>query len=311
MIRHLGYACQNLSLQENLPRKKDKIFTDRTLRMEGFSISKAGDLAAKNAADLIKILRWNESNDIKFFRIGSGIFPFMDHPTLGYSFDKLEKQHMDSIQKSMSEAGAFAKQNNMRLSCHPGLYTCIASTDPEIVSKSVLCLEMHSLIADLLGYGDEFAINIHVGGIYEGKRSTSERFLKTFCGLSESLQRRITLENDDKESMWSVTDLHSKIAKHCEIKLVLDIHHHKFCHQESLLEAADMAFSTWTNFCEIPKVHHSESRDHKRPQAHSNWIINEIPNLSDTIDYDVMLETKMKDKALISYKNLYKNEVLV
>jgi UV DNA damage endonuclease len=300
MIRHIGYACQNLSIQETI-KKKDKVFTDRTLRMDGFSINRAGELAAKNSEDLIKILKWNDDHGVKFFRIGSGMFPFMDHPTLGYRFQDLPSKYSDRISKNMSEAGQFAKQNQMRLSCHPGPYTCIASPDPMIVAKSVISLEMHSLIGDLLGYGDEFAINIHVGGVYEDKHKTAGRFLDVFCGLPDALKKRITLENDDKESMWSMTDLYKMIAKYCTIKLVLDVHHHQFCKKESLLEAADMAFSTWQGFCEIPKVHHSESRDYKRPQAHSNWIINKMPDLSDTVDYDVMFETKMKDKAVLAY----------
>ena len=307
MIRHTGYACKNLSLQDKIRKKQDNIFTDRTLRMEGFSINRVGDLATKNSADLIHILKWNEANGIKFFRIGSGVFPFMDHPTLGYSLDQLEDKHAEAIKKSMAEAGDFAKQNSMRLSCHPGPYTCIASYEPAIVAKSISSLNMHCLIGDLLGYGDEFAINIHVGGVYDSKQSTAERFLKTFDSLPDAVKRRLTLENDDKESMWSITDLSKMISKYCSIKLVLDIHHHRFCNQESILEAAYMAFSTWEGFCEIPKVHYSESRDDKRPQAHSDWIIDEIPNLSNSVDYDVMLETKMKDKALLSHREVYGN----
>jgi UV DNA damage endonuclease len=164
---------------------------------------------------------------------------------------------------------------------------------------------MHSLIADLLGYGDEFAINIHMGGVYGDKHSTAERFIKEFCGLRSDIMRRLTLENDDKPTMWSMTELYTQVAKHCHIKLVLDVHHHRFCHQESLREAADMAFSTWDGFCEIPKVHYSESKAGARPQAHSDYIREEIPLLSDTVEYDVMIEAKAKDLALLEYRKAH------
>lgn len=304
-IRHLGYACQNLTLNGEGTPKKDRVLTDRTLRLSNFTKERAGELAVQNCADLIKILKWNKNNGIKFFRIGSGVFPFMDHPTLGYSIDDLRPQQATLIRWHMKEAGEFAKENNMRLSCHPGPYTCISSPEKDTVAKSIKCLEMHSLIGDLLGYGDEFAINIHVGGVYGDKHSTAGRFLSSFCKLDDRIKRRLTLENDDKASMWSMSDLFKMIAKYCTVKLVLDIHHHRFCSQESLLEAADMAFRTWDGFCEIPKVHYSESRDDNRPQAHSHWATQEIPTLSDTIEYDVMLETKMKDQALISHRKLY------
>jgi UV DNA damage endonuclease len=60
-----------------------------------------------------------------------------------------------------------------------------------------------------------------------------------------------------------------------------------------------MAFSTWDGFCEIPKVHYSESRDGDRPQAHSDYIKGEIPLLDPVREYDVMLEAKAKDLALL------------
>jgi UV DNA damage endonuclease len=300
-IRHLGYACQNLSLEEGR-KKKDRIMTDRTLRQSGFSLERVGEIAVKNCNDLQPILDWNHSNDIRFFRIGSGIFPFMDHPEIGYTLNDLSTAHREAITAALTRAGAFAKSVGMRLSCHPGPYTCLASPDPKIKDKSILSLNMHSLISDLLGYGEEFAINIHVGGVYEGKDATAERFCEAYTGLDEKVKARLTLENDDKESMWSMTDLYSKIWKRCGVKLVLDIHHHRFCKQESVQEAADMAFESWQGFCEIPKIHYSESKPNSRPQAHSDYIQEPIPDLRG--DYDVMIEAKAKDLALLNYRKL-------
>ena len=54
-----------------------------------------------------------------------------------------------------------------------------------------------------------------------------DRFCKNFEKLSESVQGRLTVENDDKESMYSVKDLmyiHERIG----IPIVFDYHHHLF-----------------------------------------------------------------------------------
>lgn len=295
MIRHLGYACQNLTLG-------GKVLSSRTIRLKNFSLQRVAELAVKNSEDLGTIIQWNARNKIQFFRVGSGIFPFMDHPGVGYTLGDLPGPERSQIESNLSRAGELARQNNIRLSCHPGPYTCLASPDPHTVAKSVQCLEMHSLIADLLGYGDEFAINIHMGGVYGDKHSTAGRFLKSFCALPTAIKRRLTLENDDKPTMWSMTELFKMVAKHCTIKLVLDVHHHRFCQQESLRDAADMAFSTWGGFCEIPKVHYSESRPGARPQAHSDYIKGPIPDLGDQC-YDVMLETKAKELALLAFRS--------
>ena len=301
-IRHLGYACMNLSLTENVS-KKDRIFTDRTLRQSGFSLERVGELAIQNSNDLLPILEWNHKNGIRFFRIGSGIFPFMDHPDIGYTLNDLSPRHRQAITAALQRAGAFAKAHGLRLSCHPGPYTCLASPDSKIKDKSILSLNMHSMFADLLGYGQEFAINIHVGGVYEDKAQTAQRFCEAYSGLDEKLRNRLTLENDDKASMWSITELYNMIWSCCGIKLVLDVHHHKFCRQESLHEAAALAFSTWQGFTEIPKVHYSESKPDARPQAHSDYIQEPIPDLGDTV-YDVMIEAKAKDLALLNYRKL-------
>ena len=302
MIRNIGYACVNLSLNKGV-KKKDEITTSRTLRMANFSLERCGELATKNSADLVKIMQWNADNGIKMFRVSSEMFPFMDHMEIGYALRHLSDAHQEAITRNFTEAGRIAKAAGIRLSCHPGPYTCLASPNPDIVRKSICSLEMHGLIGDLLGYGDEFAINIHVGGVYDSMHETADRFLSSFSKLPDPIKKRLTLENDDKASMWSVTDLFKSIARYCTVKLVLDVHHHRFCQKESLQEAAGMAFDTWMGFCEIPKVHYSESATGKRPQAHSDYIKERIPDLGDKM-YDVMLETKAKDLALLEYRDM-------
>ena len=307
MIRHLGYACQNLSLQTGR-KLSERIQTSRTIRMKNFRLQRAGELAVKNSADLLPILRWNAEHNIKFFRIGSDIFSFMDHPDLAYTLEEMDSNHCRDITANFAAAGAYAKANGMRLSCHPGPYTCLASPNPSIVEKSITSLRMHSLIADLLGYGEEFAINIHVGGVYEDKAATAKRFVQVYRQLTPLLQRRITVENDDKASMWSIQELYDLVHQHCGVKLVLDIHHHKFCQGGNTLEtAAQLAFSTWSGFSEIPKIHYSESKANSRPQAHSDYLKESIPVLCDT-EYDVMIEAKSKDLALLHYKKEIINE---
>ena len=276
MMRYIGYACKNMSITQQRDSlsnitQQEKVLTDRTCRMDKFSITRANELALKNSADLLRILQWNYENSIQFFRIGSGIFPFIDHPVLQYNIADLPDAV--AIQTNLQTAGAFAKRTLQRLSCHPGPYTCLASPNPKTVEKSLLGLKMHADLADLLGYGAEFAINIHIGGVYENKAETAKRFAEQYALLP---------------------------------KLVLDIHHHRFCQRESLQEAAAMAFSTWTGFCEIPKVHYSESRPDARPQAHSDYIAETIPALSHSVEYDIMVEAKAKDLAVLDYRKRQK-----
>ena len=100
-------------------------------------------------------------------------------------------------------------------------------------------------------------LNIHCNGVYGDKKSAMDRFCKNFERLSPAVQGRLTVENDDKESMYSVKDLmyiHERIG----IPIVFDYHHHKFCTGGlTEQEALELAISTWPKDIK-PIVHYSE-----------------------------------------------------
>ena len=147
-------------------------------------------------------------------------------------------------------------------------------------------------------------INIHCNGVYGDKKAAMDRFCKNFELLPESVKTRLTVENDDKSSMYSVKDLmyiHERIG----IPIVFDYHHHKFCTGDlSEQEALELAISTWPKDIK-PIVHYSESKalhegnEKVKPQAHSDYI-NELPNLYGN-DVDVMVESKAKELAIIPF----------
>ena len=273
---------------------------DRTCRMDGFSLSRAGELALKNCKDLKRIMLWNTEHGVKMFRITSCLFPFMDHPTLGYKVEDLYESA--EILKVLRETGEIAKLHDIRLSCHPGPFTTLASPNEENVKKTLLGLDMHDNIGNMLGLGEEFVINIHVGGSYDSKIKTAARFVHNFQRLNPSLKKRITLENDDKGGGWSITELRRLISEKTGTKLVLDVHHHRFRSDESLPEAARIAFETWEGFVDPPKIHYSESAEGKMPTAHSDYVTGPIPSLNTNLSYDVMLEVKAKDKAYLKVR---------
>ena len=64
-------------------------------------------------------------------------------------------------------------------------------------------------VFDLMGYppSHENKINIHIGGVYKDKATTLERFAANFKKLSPSCRKRLTVENDDIASAYSITDL--------------------------------------------------------------------------------------------------------
>ena len=296
---NLGYACINMTLSEQKP----KITTNRSMVKKTFQqkgLEYAGELGLQNARDLFHILKWNNENGIKLFRLSSDFFPWASE----YKFEELPQYHR--IKTLLMGAGYFAKQNGIRITSHPGPFCVLTSPRENVVQNTITDLEIHGKVFDLMGLSKTpyNKINIHCNGVYGDKISAMDRFCENFQRLSPSVQSRLTVENDDKESMYSVKDLmyiHKKIG----IPIVFDYHHHKFCtgglNEE---EALTLAVSTWPEGI-TPIVHYSESKSlHEnntkiKPQAHSDYI-DRIPNTYG-FDVDIMVEAKQKELAILPF----------
>jgi len=303
---NLGYACINMGFS-SLPKSK-RITTNRSMIKKTFlekGISYASELALQNVKDLKKIVEWNERNNIKFYRMSSDIFPWMSE----YEFGDLPDYN--EICYVLDQVGEFVTLNNQRLTFHPGPFNVLGSPKESVINKTIKELNQHSEMMDLMGFIPSHynKINIHVGGTYGGDfEGTANRWCENFLKLDEGTRARLTLENDDKASMWSVKHLYELIYSRVGVPIVFDYHHFKFCTGgQSEEEAVKMAASTWPDGIK-PVVHLSESRreeqgDNKiRPQAHSDYVYEPVNNYG--CDYDMMIEAKAKELSLIRYRDL-------
>ena len=298
----IGYACINMTLSGQKP----KISTNRSMIKKTFlskGIDYASELSLLNVVDLIKIIQWNEDNGINFFRLSSNIFPWASE----YSIRDLT--HYLRIKHLLEGVGNLTKKYDHRITFHPGPFNVLVSPNEKVVQNTIKDLSTHGEIFDLMGLSRTpyNKINIHCNGVYGDKISAMDRFCKNFELLPDSVKTRLTVENDDKASMYSVKDLmyiHERIG----IPIVFDYHHHKFCTGGlTEQEALEMAISTWPKDI-TPVVHYSESKslhennDKIKPQAHSD-LINKMPNTFG-YDVDVMVEAKSKELSILSYLNV-------
>ena len=280
----------------------------RTFQQRGLPY--ASELALQNCKDLIKILKWNHQNDIHFFRMSSEIFPWASEYQLSDLPDYKE------ICKALEEAGSFARSVGQRLTCHPGPFNKLTSPKEHVIKNTIRDLEIHGELMDLLGMPRTpwAKLNIHVGATYGDKPFAISNFCRNFEKLPESVKTRLTVENDDRESLYSTAELVDEIHSRIGIPVVHDFHHHLFTNRGmSQKEALGLACKTWGDV--TPVVHYSESRaqEHNnpkiKPQAHSDMIFNYI----DTFGYDVhiMIEAKHKELALLEYRNMYQQKMLL
>ena len=271
----------------------------RTFQAKG--IEYAGQLFQKNAEDLIKVIQWNHENGIVVYRMSSCLCPWMSE------FELKDLPNYKEIKETLQLAGQLATEYGQRLSFHPGQFTIIASANEDIVTRGIKDLNQHSEIMDMLGLpaSPYAAINIHIGGAYGDKPGTMQRFCKNFYLLDQNTQKRLVVENDDKGSMYSTQDLYDGVYKVTGTPITFDFHHHRF-NTAGLTEeeALKLASQTWpsgikqlTHYSSCKLTH--EAKEKVKPQAHADYVYEEINTYG--LDIDIEVEAKAKEKAVQKY----------
>jgi UV DNA damage endonuclease len=280
--------------------------TNRSMRQKTFNekgLPYCSELALQNVKDLVHIIKWNNEMGIKQFRMSSDIFPWMAY----YQLDELPDYEEICDYLYMAGDEASGKQ---RLTFHPGHFNVLGSPNPTVVNKTIKELNQHSEIMNIMGLSRTHynKINIHIGGAYGDKQATLDRWINNYHKLCFSTQERLTVENDDKENMYSVKELYEGIYKKIGVPIVFDFYHHKFCTGGlTEQEALELALSTWPKDI-VPLTHYSESRRKEhldesiKAQAHSDLIYNKIPTYNN--EFDCVVEAKHKELAIVNYNRL-------
>ena len=308
---NLGYACINMELS-NAPKAK-RITTNRSMIKRTFKakgLEYASELALANCKDLIKILEWNEAHGIRFFRLSSDLFPWAS------DYNLCDLPDFDEICDVLQTTGDYIEDHGHRVTSHPGPFNKLTSPREQVVLNTIKDLETHGQVFDMLGLSRTpyNKLNIHVGAHYNDKQMAVDNFCRNFERLSPAVQSRLTVENDDKPSLYSTKELYDNVYSRIGIPIVHDLHHHLFCTGGlTNKEALSLAVKTWGDV--KPVVHYSQSRPDEqndpkiRANAHSDsyWIPVNTYNHS----VDVMLECKHKEIGLLKMRDLLsKNRVV-
>jgi UV DNA damage endonuclease len=287
---NVGYACINLSLQA------EKITSTRGMIKKTFTekgVQYASQLALQNIQDLLKIVDWNLEHGFRLFRITSDLLPWASE----YSFNQLPDY--TEIRATLEEIG----NRPIRLTFHPGPFNHLAGQG-KVLDNTLTDLNLHAAIFDLMGLTPSHwnKINIHAGGTYGDKAATLARFVQNFRKLSEGARARLTIENDDRPSLYSVRDL-TYLHEQIGTPIVFDYFHHSL-HPDGMTEeeAFRMAYDTWDV---RPVFHYSDSRqDHEDPkarrEAHADWLY--APANTYGKEVDIVFESKMKELSLMKIR---------
>jgi UV damage endonuclease UvdE len=278
---------------------------------------KLWDLMVQNIESTRKLVErvGTLDDNLRMVRISSDILPV--YTQCDYSYFWTQPSVRSYCELHFAEVGRIAREQDVRLSMHPGQFTVLASENPGIVERSIEEFEYHADMARWMGYGrkfQDFKINVHISG-KQGPAGIKAALKR----LSPEARNCITIEND--EISWGL-DASLELEK--DLALVLDIHHH-WINTGEYIEANDdrikRVIDSWRGV--RPVIHYSVSRedvlvDHdprSRPalesllvegykksklRAHSNFYWNEPVNqwaLTHSEWADIMCESKGKNLA--------------
>lgn len=289
----IGYACIPLKIPNR---------TNRSFSIKNYNETLLIEKINSNLDDLLKILKYNISNDIYLFRIASDIIPFGSHPINNFNWSYEFKDKLKII-------GNFIKKNNIRVSMHPGQYTVINSNNSDTVKKSIKDLEYHTKFLDSFDLDNKHKIILHIGGIYNDKPTAINNFINTYNSLPLNIKNRLVIENDEKN--YSIDDL-IYISEKCSIPIVYD-NLHNYCFNEFYENPCSILSKikhSWKYTDGNIKVHYSEQDINKKQGSHSFTITSQkiLDYILETqnFDIDIMLEVKDKDFSAIKAINLFK-----
>jgi UV DNA damage endonuclease len=301
-MNNIGYCCICLGINKGL-KKKDQISVNRGMVKKTFEskgLSYVSELTIQNIKDLKKILEWNVKHKIYVYRMSSDMFPCIGF----YKIEDLPK--FDMIKSILRDCGDFAKKNSIRLSFHPSHFCVLGSEREEVVLKTIDELDKHAQIMDLIGLDQStyYPINIHLNVTTPTCEDAAKRFCDNFHRLKDSTKLRLTIENDDKPSQYSVKMLYDLIHVNIGIPIVVDSLHYS-CHPDNMTweYTLKLGLSTWKT---KPLCHHSSSKKLYEDEkvillSHADFLYERFDSCG--FDVDIELECKQKDLALVKYLN--------
>jgi len=252
---------------------------------------------------------------LRMVRISSDILPAYTHADFASYWRKPDV--VSYCETHFKRVGDIARNSNVRLSMHPGQFTCLASDNPGIVGRSIDEFEYHADIARYMGYGksfQDFKINVHISG-KQGPQGIQNAYKR----LSPEARNCITIENE--ENSWGLNDC---LDLGDILPIVLDIHHH-WIREGEYIAANDprvlRVIESWRGL--RPTLHYSVSREDylvghdtlvapnhsqlledgykkQKLRAHSDFYWNTATNewaLSFLNSHDIMCESKGKNLA--------------
>ena len=287
MLNRIGYPCVSRLLGKS---------TNHTCRLNSATPERLKGLIEQNLNDMEAILAHNLEHGWRLFRIGSSVIPFGSHPVNQLAWWKHYGERLRKI-------GSYVHQHDIRLSFHPGQFTVLNSPDPDVVARAEEELIYSARFLDTMGMDYRHKVVIHLGGVYGDKAAAMFRLIESIDRLAPDVHSRLVIENDERNYSTSEALFVSEKAK---VPVVFDnLHYSALPGEGTLNEILVGVFGTWGPDDGVPKVHFSSQEKKGRAGNHAEFadpteFREWVSRWSEIGTFDLMLEVKAKDKALIA-----------
>lgn len=288
-----GYVAIALRLKDSSTSKTITLKNLEKIMGVKPKLTKLRRITAENLDNTLRIIRYNNEEQIHVYRLTSKLIPFSTYPL------EFEWDYIDIFKPEFKKIGELIKLSAIRISAHPDHFTVINSPTEKVFSDSVNDLEYHDHIFNAMGLNEQSKLITHLGGFYGDRDQSIARFKKNFSRLPQGIRSRIVLENDDK--IYTAEEI-LKICEELKIPMVLDLHHHSCNPGGDLEDLIPKIWDTWTDIS--PKIHVSSPKEQKSFRHHADYVdassVKSFLNLAKKVnrDFDIMVEAKMKDSAM-------------
>lgn len=216
-------------------------------------------------------------------------------------FSRIEEDSIE--QEKIDILSNFLSFKNSRIFFYVGKTYFLGSQIPEIVEETKEILQKISDFLDLIGINHP-SILVRVGSAYGNRKETLARFCREAQRLPDSISQKLIVMNDEKPSLFSVTDLLAGVFYSVKIPICFRFLPHQF-NDGGLTsrEALFLSASTWSNGIKPIFIHSEpESLDESgfpSSPSPSEFLQFRVPTFN--LEIDFIVDSLGKDEACVKY----------
>jgi UV DNA damage repair endonuclease len=253
-----------------------------------------------SCSELISFVEQTVSHNIKH-GIDLTCLEINQHGSFTCDFSLLEEEDQNS--KLLEDLSIKMREKSHRLFVFVSQYYFLGSQITEVVEETHNLITRLSYFLEILGQTGP-SIIIRVGSAYGNRKETLQRFVREIKKVNLAARKMLVVTNDEKPSLFSVTDLLAGIYYECKLPICFRSLPHNFNSGGlTFREALFLSCSTWESSFK-PVYIHSESSmidddGISKSPIPSDKLSYRIPIFG--LDVDVLLDSNNSFATCIDY----------